>query len=957
MKKIVHYLHSDEKYSLIKSQAAENSVVLSSEKNLRTLLDSKTQKTYSFQGFYEYLLRKSPQVNTCKTLNEFSAYYIIKLIIKNTFSTNEALFNLTKSDSFSKELYKIFGEFLNADISPKDFQNALSQAEITLSDKKRLEIIAESFSSYLEILKGLNFIDKRELPKYTLELLKSYPEYARKIKQKFSIILVDEMQNLSDSEIELFDLVSDTRIHFINYFDDNQCEIPIKNDIAERAFALFEKFSANKTTGNLSKSEKIKYLAFSDRKEEAEFIAEDIISKINAKKYEFSDFSVILPNKASQELFKDIFISKNIPTNTKSVDESFQNFIVKLTRYFSLCENFTKLGTENIFENNVNTFKIQSKSKLESIFSKINLLLENIISETLENQFLKDKFSEIKENRSDLSLFYTVKNHLNILNENDRQKLISELKTFEQIFEFYNGGKITDIIAFTASKFNEKSENFNNLTARIFSQLNPLISLSCTLTKQNPPLQTVIELLNKNLEIENQEKNCVKFLGKNDESKTLRKIVYMPCLTENTDTEKNSHTQFISFDANIKISGKLKEIRKSYETLISEDKNLLKKSAVSFAKSMFTASEQLILSTHTYEDKKSVQPSTFYQFLTGIDSENTIPQKVLTIDADESLIEISSKNSNSKTQILEENEIISMSKSSISAFQVCPVKFYLKHLLKLKETSTFEANYGNIVHAIMENFNRNYLSEYSAKTLAELTEKLFSAYNNTENAFLAGFKEKDTELIKASDPLSLEEMKMQFLSAIEEMENNNFFTKIPDEVICEKSFEFKTEEISNIIFEGRVDAIYRFNDEYKIVDFKSGKSSEGLDYYISENGVKFLTKTGKESKDKESGFDYQMPIYYMASQNADEFAAIKEKVSELGMLYIRAKNKYDGFLADYIAKEKLEEFLPQITSNLKTTILDKIRLEKHFGQTSNERNCANCSYKILCDKKRGEDDD
>ena len=143
-----------------------------------------------------------------------------------------------------------------------------------------------------------------------------------------------------------------------------------------------------------------------------------------------------------------------------------------------------------------------------------------------------------------------------------------------------------------------------------------------------------------------------------------------------------------------------------------------------------------------------------------------------------------------------------------------------------------------------------------------ITNAYFNCETEPDNAIESGFSENDIETLLTSDMLSREEMRENFISAIEELEKHGFFNDVPDSAIAETEFRFKTDEIPNTEFDGRIDIITEKDGQYSLFDYKTGmQNREMLSHYVSENGVSFKTKTGKgnpENLKKEYGLNYSV---------------------------------------------------------------------------------------------------
>lgn len=886
-------------------------------------------EVFSIYEFCEFILRKSPLVFYPQTLSKTAGIFIINSLIKNIFKKNSALFNLTKSNTFAQELYQLFGKFLDSEITPDILNDLLHKIELDTEDNERFKLIIETFQKYLSKLMEIDYIDKRDLCRYSKNLLEQYPQYLENIRQIFPNIIFDKIEKKTFTQKQLFQTIN-TKIYNI------ETKTVTNNDFAT---ALSKKYLQETITTNNEFSQS-RLIEFNDIRDEAIFIAEEIIKKVKNEQLKYKDFTIVTSSQSTAKTINDVFCSANIPTNFTETDKNYQNFLTKLLQYFNICNGLKELEHSNLL-----------KANYEQIHDEINLNFENIISETLENQFIKDKFIAIQQNLKETSLIKCVENNLNMLNAKECKKIQSELKKIKDLSELFNNGKNTEFIIYTAKFFNEKSTEFQKNLANLIKRINTIEKLSFTI--ENTPLSIfeIINIINSKTSNYNTALDGVNIVNLKNLKTVSCKEIYIVDLTEKSIPQKNFSTQFLSTISVNKITNTIKNKENNFTNIIKDDSELIKESAQKLVHAITLAKNNVTLTNHKYEDKKQIAPSIFFEYLKAIFPQNILrpeDNKEKTTKCEQTSLNLSLSQNGI---IISDNDVLKLSPSDISCFQSCPRKYYFSCLLGLNETGTFAATYGTIVHAIMEIFNRKYLDSYSKETLNALSEKLFAAATNSQDALAAGFSQRIIDKITATDLLSLEEMKTQFFSAINELHKHAFFENIPDEVISEKSFNFTIPQLHNITFSGRIDAIYRFKDKYQIVDFKTGQTKPELNYLISENGITFKTKTGKITniETKQNEYEYQIPIYYLACQNAPELSEFKDKISALGLLYIRPKNKDDGFKKDFIDSEFLEKYLPEIIKNLNNTIIAKIRNQQSFPSNYNERICEKCSFKYLCD--------
>ncbi|MDD3014383.1 MAG: ATP-dependent helicase, partial [Candidatus Gastranaerophilales bacterium] len=916
--------------------------------------ESKHLNIWSVDDLLNYILKKSPSHFENQTLSDSLAINIIGSICKSEFIQNTALNNLTKSNSFFRELYNLFGLFKNNEISYEDLTGVIDETEITDTDKIRLRIIASVFKRYNEILKCFNYVDYRDAVLYAIKALEENEILLHTVKSKFSHIFIDGFEDITYLQFKLIKLIADpdnlyiygdeySRIQefrgawrdslILNSLKEHFDNIEITNldasqrnpEIIQRALYLVKKYNSEESNCEFRESESINYIQFEDVQAEISHIAEEISDKVKNKNCSFSDFAILIRDFESKQKFIDFFKTYGIPINSELYNEEYQNFRLKLTRYLSICNICEKLGIKEFSKQGFSNIRLNSKAELEIQFEELNLYIENILSDTLEDHYLKDRFITIQEEYNKPSLINVIYENVGILKEEDKEKILAEFSDLSDIYKLYRENKFVELTVFIARKQKEILNNpeFNAILGKLLSKINAMTDLYSTVIKDRPDFNTLNELINLSVEEQSAIKDSVNLLTFFKTAGLEFKYVYIPCLTENNFPKKAKSTYFISPDANEKVSASLKQINSNFRNLIELDEESIEEEARLFYLGMTRAKDKLLISTHKYEDKKQVQPSIFFQVLVDVDNANykeaetkqseTTDNYDLNQHPSEEII---------KSKVIAENEVLKLNPSAIGTFLKCPRLYYYENLLNLKKKSNFAANYGNIVHYIMEVFNTTCLDKYSKESLLNLADILFDAKNNSGIAIKVGFKEKNLELIIATDDLNLAEMKENFSDAVDNLELNNFFNEVPEKIITEQGFAFQLDDLPNVLFDGRIDALYKYNDIYCVFDYKTGKDKKKkLSYYLSDYGLNFQGDyrqyAGVFSEKLINEYEYQIPLYYLACQNAPELEAFKGKVEALGLKYIRPTSKDDGYKEDLIASSEIEEKKEKLVQNLK----------------------------------------
>ena len=937
---------------------------------------------WNLEDLTRFILKKTPQLTNKKVISDLIATTIISEFCKNEFAQNSALTALTKSDSFFRDLYNIFGLFKANSITHNELDELINEAELSNTDRERLLLVNEVYRLYNKTLKDNNFLDFRDIETEVYATLKDNEFLASTIKNRFKYIFIDGFENISENQYKLIKLFANennltitfdenARIHEFrgalepekikNLFEIEEVKLKEthrNNEILDRALYLVNKFKNKDYDCDFKHTNKLTYKLFHDAHDELQFITDEIINKVKNQNAKFSDFAILIRDSETKQKFVDLFKTFGVPVSANTEDVDFNNFKIVLLRYLEIFKHFQKLGVNDFSTENLKNASLPSKADLEITFDNINSNFEDIITEILTKTHMKDRFLSILENQKRNSLINVVFENLKILTDEDKRKLQEEFNILKQAYKLYLEEKPVELAVLIAqrNKNNFQNKNFIELLGSFTSKTKDIKNLyKEILTK--PMNWGVFESVLDSISLKNtKQTNAINLVSMFQINGFEYKYVYVPCLTDTNFPKKNKSTYFISADGNEKISNLIKLHHSNFQKVIEDDKDGIKEETRLFYLGMTSAIESLFLSTHQTQDKKQIQPSIFLEML--IEKES-IEKKDIEYKKENNaeFIEIKETEETEKQEeptFFRENDVLNISFSGIETFQSCPKKYYFKNLLSLKEGGNFSANYGTVAHAIFEIFGQKCINSYTPETILNLSEILFNAKEKPQEALEAGFGQNIIDLIIEADELGLSEMKEQFVEAIDGLVNIGFFNEIPERIDAEKEFNYTLKEIPNVKFTGRIDAIYKYGDEYKIADYKTGKDKKELSYLISENGVNFLTKTGKEPANPEqlqNEYLYQIPIYYFACQNAKELEEYKDKIAKLGLQYVRPKAKDGGSKEDMIQAWNIKEYEEKIIQNLKETVIEKIRQSSNFEQKTNFTTCKNCAFNSICDEE------
>jgi DNA helicase-2/ATP-dependent DNA helicase PcrA len=872
----------------------------------------------------------------------------------------------------------------NNRITPDIFEKVLDGVDILGTDKVRLRLILNVFKRYNQTLSESGLFDYRDAIIAAIDTLQKSDLLLQNIKNKFAYLFIDGFEDITYLQFLLIETISDsdrlwiygdeysriqefkgawrdglifdTLSEHLGSVEHTELKGIFRNeDILTRALFLVQRYNAESSEPNFEKAEAVEYLKFDDIQSEIAHIAKDIGTKVE-QGYSFSDFAILIRDFESKQKFIDFFKVYGIPINSELYNEEFQNFRLRALRYLNIFNLCQKLGVEEFSQKGFAEGKYPSKAQKEICFEELNLYVGNVVSDTIQDPYMKDKFFALWEQKQALSIMDVIWENIDILQEEDKSSLLAEFDFVSKLYEFFKEQDFVGLFLAIADNIFDwrQNHNFSVNFGKFLTKISQLCELHSSVIKAPVEIETVLDLLLFSSEEQKDESDAVNLMTFFKSSGLEFKQVYIPCLSEDNIPKKSKSTFFVSYDANDKVSQAFKKIAPNFKSLIELDEDSVKEETRLFYLGMTRAVEKLTISTHCYEEKKQVAPSPFFELLAQKDKQNySEPQSEADI-FDVVIQKEAQKIEKQKDKVIPDGEKLKLSPSAISNFLKCPKQYYYKNLLGIKESGTFAANYGNIVHSVMEVFSKTCLDKYNKESLIMLSEVLFNAKNNAETALQKGFKQHHIELVIATDELKLTEMKDSFFDAVEELGSEGFFQEIPDKILTEKSFSFEMKELDGVVFDGRIDAIFVKDGHYKLVDYKTGRTKD----LSLEKLIAFVNKSGKEPPDMGTylqSYDYQIPIYHFACQNAESLQDIKGKVSELALQYVRPVLD-DGCIKDAVQADIIEEKTSLIVDNLKETVVSKIKEETAFCSLPEYIKCQRCSFAFLCNQDEGVQD-
>jgi ATP-dependent helicase/DNAse subunit B len=274
-----------------------------------------------------------------------------------------------------------------------------------------------------------------------------------------------------------------------------------------------------------------------------------------------------------------------------------------------------------------------------------------------------------------------------------------------------------------------------------------------------------------------------------------------------------------------------------------------------------------------------------------------------------------------------------LSPTALSDYRKCPYRYYLKFVLRISEPEEIveepgPKEWGEVVHNALRNFYQYHFPRgFSGK---EMDRAVSIMERELENAL-----EKNRSLAlrpKASAYLDLNVFKRRMRHFLEtEIERFQGGFKIFKAVLERKAKHHLSINKAQVRVYGYIDRIDLLNDQYYIIDYKTGRIPGRKNYEIGEDFSEF-----------------QLPLYALVFSK-EHFDIIG------GMMYYeigkqaRTVNIIEGKDAvSYLDAFKKEILVPTIKEILDPGI--------DFYQTENDDFCEYCIYRQLCGDEHGRED-
>lgn len=290
-----------------------------------------------------------------------------------------------------------------------------------------------------------------------------------------------------------------------------------------------------------------------------------------------------------------------------------------------------------------------------------------------------------------------------------------------------------------------------------------------------------------------------------------------------------------------------------------------------------------------------------------------------------------------------------ISPSALNTYIECRLKFYLRHVAKIREADEVEEELdarvlGNFLHDVMENFYKE-IRDRKKTSLVEAGD--FAAFEQRvdrliDKVFIHTYRLDPSKKVQyEGQRLVVREIVKRFAHRIIEIDSKHAPFHIEGLEHEGLTFTVKLDlPPYKAVVGGKIDRVDRKDDQVRVIDYKTGKDKLNFESISSL----FL----RDSKRNKAAF--QTLLYALLYRK--NFLRSDKPVQLVPGLINRLNLFDDDFTFGLrIGKDQITDvtgILPEFEQHLKALFEDIFNPEQQFDQTSDLENCKFCPYTSIC---------
>ena len=868
----------------------------------------------TFHSFCDKVLRnEAHSIGLDPNYKLISETESILLLKQHIFDLGLKIFKpLGNPNKFLDALLVHFSRLQDEDVSPKEYLIWAKKQKKTEENKQYLEL-AHAYSIYQKLKNENSVMDFSDLISNTLMLFRTRPSILRKYQKQFEYVLVDEFQDTNFAQNKLSMLLSGDDKNITVVADDDQSIYRFRGaaisnvlefkknfpkakvitlinnyrstqEILDTAYTVIqhnnpnrlevvEKINKRLKSNSKKNKTKVELIHEIRSEDEAEKIAQTILG-LTKKEYDYKDIAILVRANNHAQSITNALQRNRVPYQFLGPGYLFQQDEIKdLIAYLSFLTNLS---------DSISLFRVLSMEIFNISFIELNFLLnfakkKNI---SLFESLLETNLSFLTpETTKKFEKFVKmVEDHLKKARREQAGQILYDFLIKSGLYETLNKTESVkeEKRVLNIAKFFDRIKNFE--TERADANIFTLVEwLTLMLQVGDSPLAADIDL---------RDNNAVSILTIHSSKGLEFPVVFIVNLVSD---------RFPTRERSEKIplpSGIIKEnLPIDIDFHLEEERRL-------FYVGITRAKEKLYLTGADYYGSGK-RPKKLSPFIYEALPELVITKNLVKKSEQLSLTEILSPYKEAE-EIIEKKvptKISYITYSNLQMFDICPLHYKAKVLLKLPTPPQAVQSFGISLHKTLYDFYKLVLEE-KTPTLKEFRQIL----NNDWESFGYENKKHEKERFNQAEKIINEFFKTECHPPIKPLG-------------IEQSFTFILKNGVKVF--GKIDR----------VDKKGSNGIEIIDY-----------KTGLDNPKADASHKLQLAIYALAATKVDD-PILNRKPEDITLTIHFLENN----------TKKSMNFNKENLDKLEDDLIAKIEeIEKSDFKCSGNILCKNCEFKMLC---------
>jgi CRISPR/Cas system-associated exonuclease Cas4 (RecB family) len=288
-----------------------------------------------------------------------------------------------------------------------------------------------------------------------------------------------------------------------------------------------------------------------------------------------------------------------------------------------------------------------------------------------------------------------------------------------------------------------------------------------------------------------------------------------------------------------------------------------------------------------------------------------------------------------------------ISPSALNTYIECRLRFYLRHVAKIREPDTVEEDLdarvlGNFLHEVMELFYKN-IQTSKKSTLIEASD-LSNAEATVErlidHIFIETYKlDPSKPVVYEGQRLVVREVVKRFAHRILEMDKA--YAPFNIEILEQGGLDYivrMNQYPGAAKLSGKIDRVDRKGDLIRVIDYKTGK-----DELYFESVSSLFRRDGKRNKAAFQTLLYA--LLYQANARNTSYKIIPGLINRMNLFDTEFKF---GLKVGKTFVEDVDPLLPEFSAHLKALVEEIHDPQVPFDQTTDVDLCKFCPYQRIC---------